>query len=193
MCFAMNKRKSPTSDREPELSSRHGNFALLKQDLLSAAAAYFSGSGNGPMGGGDHAIVSSGGNLSGRQTAEINTTTHPLSTLRQHSSSSILFQGTRDRDKMVRIYFHDGLETDQRLPHEGEPATVADLNALGVFADNIQEQAEVDRIAKERGYKNRDEVGSLENEHALFVFLLERRAEIRLLSHLTSSAISILP
>jgi 1,2-dihydroxy-3-keto-5-methylthiopentene dioxygenase len=60
---------------------------------------------------------------------------------------------------MVRIYFHDGLETDQRLPHEGEPATVADLNALGVFADNIQEQAEVDRIAKERGYKNRDEVG----------------------------------
>lgn len=112
------------------------------------------------MGGEDHAIVTNGGNLSGRQTAEINTTTHPLSTLRQHSSSSILFQGTRDRDKMVRIYFHDGLETDQRLPHEGEPATVADLNALGVFADNIQEQAEVDRIAKERGYKNRDEVGS---------------------------------
>lgn len=32
-------------------------FRLLKQDLLSVAAAYFSGSGNGPMGGEDHAIV----------------------------------------------------------------------------------------------------------------------------------------
>ena len=59
---------------------------------------------------------------------------------------------------MVEIYFHDGLDTDQRLPHQGEPATAADLEALGVFASKIPEQEEVDRIAKERGYKNRDEV-----------------------------------
>jgi len=59
---------------------------------------------------------------------------------------------------MVRVYYHDGLDTDQRLPHEGRPATSAELEELGVFATNIQDQAEVDRIAEERGYKNRDEV-----------------------------------
>jgi hypothetical protein len=81
----MNKRKSPTSDREPELSERKvRKFRLLKQDLLSVAAAYFRGSGNGPMGGEDHAIVSSGGNLSGRQTAEINTTTPSQHSVNSH-------------------------------------------------------------------------------------------------------------
>jgi 1,2-dihydroxy-3-keto-5-methylthiopentene dioxygenase len=59
---------------------------------------------------------------------------------------------------MVRVYYHDNLDTDQRLPHEGEPATVSALQDLGVFATNIQDQTEVDRIAKEKGYKNRDEV-----------------------------------
>ena len=59
---------------------------------------------------------------------------------------------------MVKVYFHDNLDGDQRLPHEGAPATIADLADLGVFATNIVEQSEVDRIAKERGYKNRDEV-----------------------------------
>ena len=58
----------------------------------------------------------------------------------------------------MKIYYHDNLDTDQRLPHDGEPATTADLEALGVFACNIPDQAEVDRIAKEKGYKNRDEV-----------------------------------
>lgn len=59
---------------------------------------------------------------------------------------------------MVKIYFYDNLEGDQRLPHEGPRATAADLQDLGVYAANITEQSEVDRIAKERGYKNRDEV-----------------------------------
>lgn len=58
----------------------------------------------------------------------------------------------------MKFYYHDNLDTDQRLPHEGEPATNPDLEELGVFACNIQDQAEVDRIAKEKGYKNRDEV-----------------------------------
>jgi hypothetical protein len=58
----------------------------------------------------------------------------------------------------MKVYFHDNLDTDQRLPHEGEPATLNDLEALGVFASNIPDQAEVDRIAEARGYRNRDEV-----------------------------------
>ena len=59
---------------------------------------------------------------------------------------------------MVKVYFYDNLDGDQRLPHEGAPAAAADLADLGVFATNIVEQSDVDRIAKERGYKNRDEV-----------------------------------
>jgi|SRR5277367_3208547 hypothetical protein len=58
----------------------------------------------------------------------------------------------------MKVYFHDNVDTDQRLPHEGEPATLKDLEALGVLASNIPDQVEVDRIAEERGYKNRDEV-----------------------------------
>lgn len=58
----------------------------------------------------------------------------------------------------MKAYYYDNLDTDQRLPHEGEPATTADLEALGVFASHIPDQSEVDRIAKEKGYKNRDEV-----------------------------------
>ena len=61
----------------------------------------------------------------------------------------------------MKIYFHDNSDADQRLPHEGQPATVADLEALCVYATNIQDQAEVDRIAEERGYRNRDEVPKL--------------------------------
>ena len=36
--------------------------------------------------------------------------------------------------------------------------STTELEALGVFACNIPDQSEVDRIAKEKGYKNRDEV-----------------------------------
>jgi 1,2-dihydroxy-3-keto-5-methylthiopentene dioxygenase len=63
---------------------------------------------------------------------------------------------------MVKIYFYDNVEGDQRLPHEGSRATAADLQDLGVYATNISDQAEVDRIAKERGYKNRDEVRTID-------------------------------
>lgn len=73
-------------------------------------------------------------------------------------------QPTRHRPTSVsplfamKIYYHDNLDTDQRLPHEGPPALMADLEAIGVYGSNIPEQAEVDRIAEEKGYKNRDEV-----------------------------------
>jgi cupin superfamily acireductone dioxygenase involved in methionine salvage len=62
---------------------------------------------------------------------------------------------------MVRIYYHDNKGGDQRLPHEGELVTPDALRELGVFAANIPDQAEVDRLAEGRGYKNRDEVSVL--------------------------------
>jgi hypothetical protein len=59
---------------------------------------------------------------------------------------------------MVKVYYHDNIDSDQRLPHEGEPATASAVEELGLFVANIQDRAEVDRIAKEKGYNNRDEV-----------------------------------
>ena len=59
---------------------------------------------------------------------------------------------------MVRLYYHDNVDSDQRLPHEGDPAPVSALEELGIYIANIPNRAEVDRIAKEKGYENRDEV-----------------------------------
>jgi len=59
---------------------------------------------------------------------------------------------------MVKIYYHDNVGSDQRLPHEGESIDVSVLEELGLYVDNIQDRAEVDRIAEEKGYINRDEV-----------------------------------
>jgi hypothetical protein len=60
--------------------------------------------------------------------------------------------------RMVKIYYHDNADTDQRLPHEGELVPTSALKELGVYATNIPEQAQVDAIALEKGYKNRDQV-----------------------------------
>jgi hypothetical protein len=59
---------------------------------------------------------------------------------------------------MVKIYYHDNVDTDQRLPHEGAPATVADLEDISVFVQNIEDRSEVDNFAVEKGYNHRDEV-----------------------------------
>ena len=60
---------------------------------------------------------------------------------------------------MVRIYYHDNLDTDQRLPHDsGEEVDVSVLEELGLYVANISDRAEVERIASENGYVNRDEV-----------------------------------
>ena len=59
---------------------------------------------------------------------------------------------------MVRVYYHDNVVSDQRLPHEGEPCAVKALEELGLYAVNIREQEEVHRIAKEKGYVNYDAV-----------------------------------
>jgi hypothetical protein len=62
------------------------------------------------------------------------------------------------REKMVRVYYHDNLDSDQRLPHEGDPCELKAVEALGLYTANITAREEVDRIAKEKGYVNRDEV-----------------------------------
>ncbi|GAA5846061.1 hypothetical protein JCM11251_005401, partial [Rhodosporidiobolus azoricus] len=53
----------------------------------------------------------------------------------------------------------DDLPTDQRLPHDsGEPVTIEQLGEIGVLGFPGIGQEEVEKIAKDRGYKNRDEI-----------------------------------
>ena len=59
---------------------------------------------------------------------------------------------------MVRLYYHDNVDSDQRLPHEGEPVSADVLEELGIYVANIATREEVDRIAADKGYVNRDEV-----------------------------------
>jgi 1,2-dihydroxy-3-keto-5-methylthiopentene dioxygenase len=59
---------------------------------------------------------------------------------------------------MVKAYYHDNLGGDPQLPHEGDPVPPEVLGELGIYAAKIDDRAEVDRIARERGYVNRDEV-----------------------------------
>ena len=59
---------------------------------------------------------------------------------------------------MVKLYYHDNVDSDQRLPHQGEPVDVSALEELGIYVANIPNREEVDRIAMEKGYTNRDEV-----------------------------------
>ncbi|GAA5905777.1 hypothetical protein JCM6882_000456 [Rhodosporidiobolus microsporus] len=59
----------------------------------------------------------------------------------------------------MKAYYFDDLDTDQRLPHDsGEPVSIEQLKAIGVLAYPGVGEEEVERIAKERGYKNRDEI-----------------------------------
>ncbi|KAH7163982.1 hypothetical protein DER46DRAFT_626028 [Fusarium sp. MPI-SDFR-AT-0072] len=59
----------------------------------------------------------------------------------------------------MRAYFYDGLPGDQRLPHNsGMPVSVDDLMNIGVYYYHLPELESVDNLAKERGYKNRDEI-----------------------------------
>ncbi|GAA6023207.1 hypothetical protein JCM10207_004479 [Rhodosporidiobolus poonsookiae] len=59
----------------------------------------------------------------------------------------------------MKAYFFDDIEGDQRLPHHsGEDVSVEQLKAIGVLPYPEIELEEVERIAKERGYKNRDEI-----------------------------------
>ncbi|BGP15565.1 hypothetical protein JCM10213_001344 [Rhodosporidiobolus nylandii] len=59
----------------------------------------------------------------------------------------------------MKAYYFDDIEGDQRLPHHsGEDLSIDDLKSVGVLAFPGIGEDEVERIAKERGYKNRDEI-----------------------------------
>lgn len=61
---------------------------------------------------------------------------------------------------MVQAYVHDGNDSvDLREPHNsGKPVSLAELGELGVFYKFLNTQEDVDALAKERNYKNRDVV-----------------------------------
>lgn len=53
----------------------------------------------------------------------------------------------------------NAVKGDQRLPHDsGETVSTEELQALGVLYFRFEDASDVDKLALERGYKNRDEV-----------------------------------
>ncbi|OCF34933.1 1,2-dihydroxy-3-keto-5-methylthiopentene dioxygenase [Kwoniella heveanensis CBS 569] len=65
----------------------------------------------------------------------------------------------------MRAYVYDDIPGDQRLPHDsGNPISLNTLGELGVIYKTIpidedkQWEKEIDVFAKERGYKNRDQI-----------------------------------
>ena len=59
----------------------------------------------------------------------------------------------------MRAYWFDNLPGDQREPHDsGRTATPSDLAKLGIIHYNYPDISDVDRVARERSYKNRDEI-----------------------------------
>ncbi|RKU41009.1 1,2-dihydroxy-3-keto-5-methylthiopentene dioxygenase [Coniochaeta pulveracea] len=59
----------------------------------------------------------------------------------------------------MRAYYYDNLEGDQRLPHDsGRAVDVEELKKLGVLYHHFSDVEDVNKLAKERGYKNRDEI-----------------------------------
>lgn len=60
---------------------------------------------------------------------------------------------------IMRAYWFDNLPGDQREPHDsGREATSQDLSKLGILHYNCSDVEDVNNIAKERNYKNRDEI-----------------------------------
>lgn len=66
----------------------------------------------------------------------------------------------------MRAYYYDSQPGNSTMPHESTPVDQAALDAMGVLYFHIpidsegKWEAEVQRIATERGYKNRDVVES---------------------------------
>lgn len=59
----------------------------------------------------------------------------------------------------MRAYYHDGSSEDQRAPHDtGRDVSTEDLKALGVLAFHFDDLDGVEKLAKDRGYVNRDVV-----------------------------------
>lgn len=64
----------------------------------------------------------------------------------------------------MRAYYYDNVPGDQRLPHDYEPSRPVPLETLSSIGVNFWTipvagyESQVDIIAKERGYKNRDTI-----------------------------------
>ncbi|KAL4877723.1 Acireductone dioxygenase ARD family [Aspergillus karnatakaensis] len=59
----------------------------------------------------------------------------------------------------MKAYWYDNKPGDQREPHDsGRLVTESYLASLGVIYHHLPELSDVDTLAKERGYKNRDEI-----------------------------------
>ncbi|KAI0901826.1 Acireductone dioxygenase [Annulohypoxylon nitens] len=59
----------------------------------------------------------------------------------------------------MRAYWYDNSPGDQRLPHDsGKDVNAAALEELGVLYFKYPEVSDVDELARNRGYKNRDEI-----------------------------------
>lgn len=59
-------------------------------------------------------------------------------------------------DLLPPLTYHQG---DQRLPHDsGRAVNVEELKKLGVLYHHFSDVEDVNKLAKERGYKNRDEI-----------------------------------
>ncbi|KAL7627129.1 1,2-dihydroxy-3-keto-5-methylthiopentene dioxygenase [Parahypoxylon ruwenzoriense] len=59
----------------------------------------------------------------------------------------------------MRAYWYDNAPGDQRLPHDsGKDVDAKDLERLGVLYYRYAEVSAVDSLARDRGYKNRDEI-----------------------------------
>lgn len=62
---------------------------------------------------------------------------------------------------MVQVYYHDGNDTPDNFTdaHDsGEPVSLEELEKIGVIYREIKTTDELNKIAAERDYKNRDEV-----------------------------------
>lgn len=64
---------------------------------------------------------------------------------------------------MVEAYYHDNEEGDYTLPHKGDPLSLQELEKIGVFYKYINNQTELNTIASNRNYKNRDQVEIVES------------------------------
>jgi len=59
----------------------------------------------------------------------------------------------------MKAYYFDNLPGDQRLPHDSSrPVSPEHLSKLGIIHHNTPNIADVDAIAAERSYKNRDTI-----------------------------------
>lgn len=97
----------------------------------------------------------------------------------------------------MRAYYFDNIPGDQRLPHDsGTPVDDKVLASIGVLhwhipvpAPTTGDYAQIDAVARERGYKNRDVItitkeglgdlyeAKLKNFYEESVFLLGSRLE----------------